>query len=451
MKRLALTISLFATAVFAQAAPTAETVPIATPTGAKDTAIWVHPTQPALSLVFGTDQFGASGLFAYGLNGAQRQQLLIGNTVGVDVRYGVPVDNFTTDVLLAAKSDGTFLLYSVDAVSGILAPIDVGPAATGSTINAAALYFSPRTRVLMVLIADTTGKLRMYRATGNGAGKLTTQLVRTHTFDAPVQGLVADDRGERVFLTLENKGLFVLQAEVAGTPAPLVVDSIDAGRIAGASGVALYFTADAGGYVLVSSSANSRFPVYSLGAGFPFVTAFNVVASDAGISGAINTRGIEVTQRPLGASFPQGLFVAHDEGRTNYKLVRWEDIARVPTVPLAVDPRVDPRTWTSAIDAGADAGRTDAGPPCVVPTPDGGDAGPSDGGDAGACVGGTGGGSGGGSGGFGAGLGGGVPPVGGGGGEGLDSNGCHCSQPGLLFPLAALVWLWRRRRNDLQG
>ncbi len=445
MKPLALALTLFAASVFAQAMPRAQTLPIPTPTGAKDTAIWVHPTDRSRSLVFGTDQFGSAGLLAYGLDGRFHYGMPLGNTVAVDVRYGVPVGSAATDVVLTVTATGNFLLFSPDRDAGELSPLDVNAltgTATGTNANAAALYFSPRTGVLAVFVADTSGNLRHYRAASTAAGLLTLTLVRTIALGVPVQGIAADDRGERLFLTLANKGLYVLPAEASGSLTPALVESIDAGRLAGAEGVALYFTADGGGYVIASANLSSRFPVYALANGFPFVASFSVVANaDAGIRGATNTRGIEVMPLSLGAPYDQGLFVAQDQLDTNYKLIPWERISSATAPTLAIDTRLDPRNWMTAA---ADAGKSDAGTKCTVPmVPDSGvgdggkaDAGPFDAGD---CPGGSGGGGGS------SGVGGGLPSATGGGNV-EEPKGCGCNQAGLLVPLAALAWLLRRRR-----
>ena len=185
------------------------------------------------------------------------------------------------------------------------------------------------------------------------------------------------------------------------------------------------------------AALSSRFPVYALATGFPFVTSFTVVANpDAGIRGATNTRGIDVMPLSLGAPYDQGLFVAQDQLDTNYKLIAWEQVAGATAPRLSIDTRLDPRTWTTA-----DAGDADAGAKCTVPRAV--DSGVGDGGtgpiDAGNCPSGTGGAGGS------AGVGGGLPSATGG-GNAEEPKGCGCNQAGLLVPLAALAWLLRRRR-----
>lgn len=462
MKLLTLAMVVVTGSALAQVGARVETPASASgPTAANDTAIWVHPTDPGKSLVFGTDRI-IPGLSTYALDGTLRQQLPnLGLTFAVDVRYGVSLGTGTSDVVLAATLDGTYRLLSVDRDAGFLGLVDTGPTATGGNVSAASLYYSPLTKALIVFVADTTGKLRHYSVTSNGSGKLASTLVRTLTLQGQVDGIAADDPSEELYLTIANRGLYRLQAPSDGITTPTLIESIDAGRLGGAAGVAVYYTADAGGYVIVSASQTSRFNIYSLGTG-AFLSSFNIIASDAGIPAVTGSRGIDVMNLPLGTTFGKGLFVAHDPNNSptgpNYKLVGWDDVVVATGPAVTVDTRFDPRTFRLGDAGRPDAGKVDAGIKCVVPMVDAGtnDGGGVDAGDAGevdagpssdagfdaGCISGTGGG-----GGSNGGVGGGLPPIPTGGGGGTDMPmGCGCGQVELLAPLAALAWLLRRRR-----
>ena len=70
---------------------TVETDPV--PNGgdaADDPAIWLHPTDPALSTVIGTDKEG--GLAVYDLDGRQIQYLAGIRPNNVDIRHGFPLE-----------------------------------------------------------------------------------------------------------------------------------------------------------------------------------------------------------------------------------------------------------------------------------------------------------------------------------------------------------------------
>ncbi len=399
-----LAVFLVASSAFGQATARAQTPPILTPTGARDTAIWIHPTDRKLSLVFGTDQFGGSGLFAYGLDGALRQRLDIGNVVGVDVRYGFRTATGTIDVVLAVNTDGSFRIFSPNASSGSLTLVGQGSSNGGT--NAGAFYFSGGT--LQVYIAASGGELRHYRI-GTSAAGLTVALVRTLQVTPAPRAIAVDDRGQRAFLSIPNDGVYTVQAEPDAIVALTLVDNVAGGRLAGAAGLALYFT-PTGGYIIVSASQANAFRVYSLGAGFPFVTSFTIAAG-AVIGGVTNSKGLDVVAYPVG-TFDKGLLVAHDEGSTNYKLVSWDAIATSTSPLLTVDTRVDPRVPAT----GGTGGSGGSGGPGGGTSSPGGNAN--------------------------------APPFGGGGGV-QQPNGCHCSHGNFLMPLVGLglLLLLRRARN----
>ena len=54
---------------------------------ADDPAIWVHPTNPALSVVIGTNKRTEGGLHVFDLNGVQLQFVSGGKHNNVDLRY----------------------------------------------------------------------------------------------------------------------------------------------------------------------------------------------------------------------------------------------------------------------------------------------------------------------------------------------------------------------------
>jgi 3-phytase len=346
MKTLALAAFLLAADSLAQAQPAVETTPTpGGPTAANDTAVWVHPTDVSRSLIFGTNQI-LGALTTYNLNGTEHEVVPLGTVglaIAVDVRYQIPFNGGLTDVVLSVPLGGNFRLFAPHPVTGGLVAIDGTPIVTGLTPSAAALYRNPQSHQLSAFIGDAAGTLQRWELVDDGQGHLRGNLVRTLQLGGSIQGIAADDRAGQLFLTLAQRGLIRLSVNL-GNEVAFEVDGIDGGHLAGPTGVALYFTADGGGYVIASSSFNNRFSVYARGGGNPFVTSFSIVGPN-GAARASSSSGIEVVPLSLGAPFTRGLFVAHDllnNAGPNYKLVRWEDIAAASGA-LVVDPTLDPR------------------------------------------------------------------------------------------------------------
>ena len=86
---------------------------------ADDPAIWVHPTDAALSTIVGSDKLG--GLAVYDLSGKQIQYLADGNMNNVDLRAGFPLGGRSVALLTAGnRTSNSIAIYSVDQAKGTL-------------------------------------------------------------------------------------------------------------------------------------------------------------------------------------------------------------------------------------------------------------------------------------------------------------------------------------------
>jgi 3-phytase len=118
-------------------------------------------------------------------------------------------------------------------------------------------------------------------------------------------------------------------------------------------GVTLYEADDEEGYVIVSSQGSNEYLVFDREGSNRYVGKFSIV--DGMVDGTQETDGIGVSNADFGGTFDDGLFVAMDGNNTpnvldgngevientNFKLVRWEDIA--DKLDLVVDDEHDIR------------------------------------------------------------------------------------------------------------
>ena len=129
----------------------AQTIPV--PSGgdaADDPAIWVHPQDPALSLVIGTDKRG--GLAVYELSGQQLQYVPGGKINNVDLRDRFPLEGRAVTVVTATnRSDNSLAVYRVDPATRRLEPIAARPIETGRGIYGLCMYRSRATDRYYVL------------------------------------------------------------------------------------------------------------------------------------------------------------------------------------------------------------------------------------------------------------------------------------------------------------
>ena len=113
-----------------------------------------------------------------------------------------------------------------------------------------------------------------------------------------------------------------------------MIIKVDDNLVADVEGMSIYH-GDKKSYLVVSSQGDDSYVLYSSEAPYTYVGRFNIgMNSKAGIDGASETDGLDVTSTALGSAYPEGLLVVQD-GRNvmpaqyqNFKLVSWSDIAR---------------------------------------------------------------------------------------------------------------------------
>ena len=312
---------------------------------ADDAAIWVHPADPSLSTIIGSDKQG--GLAVYDLSGQQLQYVAGGSLNNVDVRYDFPLGGRAVALVAASsKSDGGVAVYRVDPATRRL-ELTGSPIRTGPGVYGLCLYRSRLNAKYYAFVTYEKGGAEQWELFAN-AGRVEGRKVRTLPGGGQAEGCVADDELGHLYLAEEEVGIWKYGAEPDAGETHTKVDSTDGGGhlTADVEGLAIYAAGDGTGYLIASSQGNNSFVVYRREANNPVVLSFTIGARD-GIDAVEDTDGIDVTSASLGPAFPQGLFVAqdggNDRGNQNFKLVPWEAIANALR-PQAATARPDQRS-----------------------------------------------------------------------------------------------------------
>ena len=303
---------------------------------ADDPAIWVHPTDPELSLVIGSQK--KRGIEVYDLSGKRVQVLPVGRTNNVDLRQHVLLGGKERDIVAGSNRDQrTLTLYEVDPVTRRLSDVAAAPIPTGMRDPyGLCMYHSAKSGKLYVFINNPdAGEFRQWEIQLSDR-KLTAQPVREFTVGSQAEGCAADDETGALYIAEEDVGLWRYPAEPHDTaPRRLLDSTAKPGRLkADVEGVTIYRGKEGSGYLIVSNQGADNFAVYRLEGNNDFIGFFSIVANDErGIDGVSETDGLDVTSAPLGPLFPQGALVVQDgrnitpAERQNFKLVSWERIA----------------------------------------------------------------------------------------------------------------------------
>jgi 3-phytase len=348
--------------------PSAETTPVPSSSdAADDTAIWIHPTDPSQSMVIGTDKLSTGGVGVYDLSGRQLHFYPHGSMNNVDLRYNFPLGSARIALVGVTErnveSTGV-RFYKVNVADRSLT--EVGRISTPGRPRGFAMYHSPVSGKYHAFVHDfNTNVVTQFELDGSN-GSVRGTAVRSFDNGDSSEGISADDELQRVYVSEEKVGLWRYGAEPGHGSTRTLVDRTVAtgGRIVeNVKNSAIYYGRQGTGYLIVSSQGGSNFLIYNRGDN-AFVGSFKIV-DGGGVDGVNGQDGIDVTNFPLGPSYPAGLFTSQDHNNTNagngnsgnqnHKLVSWQRIADAFSPRLLVDTTFDPRQ-VGAEDAGGDPG-----------------------------------------------------------------------------------------------
>lgn len=325
---------------------------------ADDICIWIHPEDPALSVIIGTDK--KRGLDVYDLNGRQIHHVEHGRMNNVDLRYNFPLGGGKVDLVTASNKDESqsIAVYRVDPETRGLVDLAARPLKLDMDAYGMCMYHDLKTGKFYTIVNSTRGGVEQWELFDDGQGKVDGRRVRQFEVGSLTEGCVCDDEYGVLYIGEENVAIWKYPAtpDEDWSPAPRrLVDVLGPrGHLSDRfkddiEGLALYHHSDGTGYLIASAQGANRFSVYRREGDNEYLGRFRIVKNKAeGIDSVASTDGIDVTNAALGPLFPQGLFVAHDGrnsggDRTNFKYVAWQDIAQAIQPPLRIDTAWNPR------------------------------------------------------------------------------------------------------------
>ena len=353
-----------------------------------DPAVWIDPDNAEDSLIIGTLKDG--GLAVFSLDGEVLQKItptdILGATAdfgdlrynNVDVLYNFQLGTETVDIALVSdRANDTLNLFKIDPTthklvnltsSQLLAPafsvfgVDDGDA----TVYGLAGYRSPVSSKSYVFVTQAGGnKIAQLELKADAQELITAEVVRTINLpiaagktasDYQSEAIAVDQEKGIVYLAVENEiGIVKFAAEPNGGNTITVVRPVDSSELTpDLEGLAIYYGPNGTGYLVASSQGDSSYAVYSREDSNNYLGSF-VVGDDlpAGIDQANETDGLEIINVPLGPTFPFGALLVQDgannpqnavengdeleNNNTNFKFVRWDDVANAFETPLIVD------------------------------------------------------------------------------------------------------------------
>lgn len=288
---------------------------------ADDPAVWVNPTDPARSLILGTNK--DEGVYVYNLDGAELQKIPVGLSNNVDVRGNLAVaSNDGVNALSWFRIDPATLnvTHAGDTKLERIEPYGVCAGMVDGKYHAAVTF--------------KTGEIDLWAVTDTGAGPVTLAPVRTIKLATQLEGCVFDDEQKLLFVGEENHGLWAV--DLASTTAPVLIDKVGSGSglVADVEGVSLWRGSDGAGFVVVSAQTRDRYVLYDRKAPHAVKGVISVVPSpDGSVDGVSHTDGLDVVSAAL-PGFPKGVLVVQDDANPkpevdqNFKIVDWREVEK---------------------------------------------------------------------------------------------------------------------------
>ncbi|HYC72835.1 MAG TPA: phytase [Opitutaceae bacterium] len=309
-----------------------------------DPAIWIHPTDPARSLVLGTDKNADGALYVWGLDGKIKPDLVVRGLVrpnNVDIAQGVMMGGQKVDVAVVTERYAARLrVYRLPD----MAPVDGGgiPVFTGELARdcmGVALYQRPTDGALFAIVsrsdyqAPAQGYLHQYRLVDDGTGVF--RGVFTRSFGAwsgkkEIEAIAVDQEMGYLYYSDEGYGVRKYHAD------PAAEDAEDELAVFGLAdfaedreGISIYPTGPGRGFIVVSDQQNNSFNFYPREGtagdahAHPRLKVVDV--------STIESDGSDVTARAL-PGFPGGLFVAMTNGRV-FHFYAWDDLVAASRAP----------------------------------------------------------------------------------------------------------------------
>jgi 3-phytase len=352
---------------------TAETAPVVhSGDAADDPAVWVHPTDPALSVIIGTDKSAGGGLGVYALDGSLLQTLTAGALNNVDLRQGFSLGGQSTTLVTAGnRTDNSIAIFRLDAASRTLSDVAAEPITTLATYGSC-MYKSPSSGRFYYFVDSKAGEIEQWELfeSSTAPGKVSAVKVRElKQLSSQPEACAVDDASGALYVGEEGVGIWKFAAEPsvtsgAGWEGELVATVASGLLVADVEGLAVVSTGSTGGYLLASSQGDSTYAAFDRQAPHAFIKRFRVERGESCIDGVTGSDGIEATSQNLGPAFPHGVFVTQDDtndvGTQNFKLVPLEFIlgsAPVLDASACLDPhQPEPDAGAPVEDASVPSG-----------------------------------------------------------------------------------------------
>lgn len=308
-----------------------------------DVAFWIHPTDPALSLLLASG--GTAGLELFSLEGKRVGRYADSEIDFLAVSPGFSLGGDTVQLVVGYdRRSGGLQAFTVDPATRTVRNVSTATFDTHGEVTGLCGYRSAETGRAYVFVAvEGTLQQWSFAATGPARDRVAATLVRTLPVGMGAGYCATDEASGSVFVSEETVGIWRFDAEseteAVRTPVDLVAPR--GGIEEEVKGLAVYRADADRAWLIAADVAAGRFNVYTVPDGKP-VGSFTI-AGAGGVDGVTESEGLTVTTASL-AGADGGWIATFDEdnegGAGNVKLVKWGALASALNLAVAANANV---------------------------------------------------------------------------------------------------------------
>ncbi len=346
-----LSVSLVFAQPVADVQPAVSTDPVTH--DADDPAIWRNPSNPAESIVVGTNKVAVpnGAIFVFGLDGKIRQKLgPLDRPNNVDIEYGMHLGGKPVDIaVVTERLKSRLRVYAIEggklrevSSPGGIAVLE-GMQGEQAMPMGISLYRRPKDGAIFAIISPKNGPgvnyLWQYRLAGDGAGNVKGVFARrfgNYSGKGEIEAVAVDDELGYVYYSDEDDSIRKYHADPDHPKAPQELARFgETGFQGNQEGIAIYAGRNGAGYILCTDQLlnQSLYRIYRReGAKHNPHDHSEVVKIVRGASDS--TDGLEASSASFGTRFPRGFVAAMNSKGKNFHFYRWEDFAAAGLVKL---------------------------------------------------------------------------------------------------------------------
>ena len=299
-----------------------------------DPAIWIHPDDPAKSLIIGTDKDQDGALYVYDLEGKIIEEKVVRGLErpnNVDIAYGFQYNGQSIDIAVTTERYANKIrVFSLPDME----PLDNGgiEVFVGEALRAPmgiGLYKRPLDKNIYAIVGRKDGPedgtyLWQYLLKSDKSGFITAQKVREfgeYSGHKEIEAIAVDDQLGYIYYSDEGSGVRKYHADPDSSGVELAMFATT-GFEEDHEGISIYTREDGTGFILVSDQQANKFHLFTR-EGTPADPHDHRLVKIIDVS-TMNSDGSEVTHLPLNNNFPEGLFVAMSDDKT-FHYYSWKD------------------------------------------------------------------------------------------------------------------------------